>query len=304
MDTAIALLLVTGSTVGVLRARYQWRREIRISSIFIYPIKGMRGCAVDEAELDECGIVGDRRFLVIDGADGSFVTQRTVPAMATLTPQLLKKTSGGNKPQQSQLLISSPYSAALCVDVITSSELDAGVAPRGSARRVVRIWSSQVANAVDQGDEAGAWLSSTLGVANLRLVYMDQHCLRPIVDKLVDVTDRIVAFTDGFPLLLLGEASVADLNLHATESIPHGRFRTNLLVSHAPAYAEDFWMRFTIGKHAIPFWGAKRCSRCRVTTTDQVRYMSREKISCSGHKLTLIMCNSHIPHAMHRVLPL
>jgi uncharacterized protein YcbX len=79
--------------------------------------------------------------------------------------------------------------------------------------------------------------------------------------------DRVVSFADGFPFLVTNEASLADLNKRAGTNLPMSRFRSNLVVRGAQAWAEDNWKEFTIGE--VRFKAAKPCGRCQVTTTDQ-----------------------------------
>jgi uncharacterized protein YcbX len=77
----------------------------------------------------------------------------------------------------------------------------------------------------------------------------------------------VVSFADGYPFLIANEASLADLNRRAGTDLPMNRFRANLVVRGAEAWAEDHWQEFTVGE--VRFRSAKPCGRCQVTTTDQ-----------------------------------
>ncbi|MBL8096106.1 MAG: MOSC domain-containing protein, partial [Anaerolineales bacterium] len=74
-------------------------------------------------------------------------------------------------------------------------------------------------------------------------------------------------FADGYPILVLSEESLMDLNRRLTTPLPMNRFRPNIVVRGAAPYAEDTWRRFTI--NGLAFEGVKTCARCAVTTTDQ-----------------------------------
>src|SRR5690606_24439308 len=70
-----------------------------LSGLFIYPVKSLRGIELDSCEVDALGLVGDRRFLVVDSA-GEFLTQRTLPRMAqiatALSPDALTLSADGH----------------------------------------------------------------------------------------------------------------------------------------------------------------------------------------------------------------
>jgi uncharacterized protein YcbX len=75
-----------------------------------------------------------------------------------------------------------------------------------------------------------------------------------------------VSFADGFPLLLISEASLADLNSRLDAPVEMRRFRPNLVVDGNRPYAEDNWQRIRVGD--VEFAGVKNCSRCVFTTID------------------------------------
>ncbi len=56
---------------------------MRVSDLFIYPLKSARGIALPSTEIDAYGLPGDRRAMVTD-ADGHFITQRELPALARI----------------------------------------------------------------------------------------------------------------------------------------------------------------------------------------------------------------------------
>lgn len=225
----------------------------RLTGLFVHPVKSLRGCAVTEAEVDALGLVGDRRFLVVD-PEGRFLTQRTLPRMALITPALTPDA----------LRLAAPGMGPLRVDR----------APDPAAPRVaVTVWSSAGLRAEDCGPAAAEWLGTFLRTP-CRLVRIGPEFDRPVCRVPAGWSGAAAAqvgFADAFPFLLVSEASRADLNdrLVAQGGEPLGwdRFRPNLVIEGCPAFAEDTWPRLCIGE--IEFLAAGPCARCAVTTTDQ-----------------------------------
>ena len=196
----------------------------------------MRATEVSSLTLDAHGVVGDRRWMVVD-AHGKFVTQRTVPAMATFTP-LLEGTA---------LRIA-------CEGEVLQVE-------PGQSPRAVTVWKSTV-DALDCGERAAQWLSERLK-APVRLVTFAAHSRRS-----VNVTPAaLTTFTDGFPLLITNEASLDALNASLAAPVPMNRFRPNLVVRAEAPWVENRWARVHVD--GLRFDGAHPCGRCVVITTDQ-----------------------------------
>jgi uncharacterized protein YcbX len=221
-----------------------------LSGLFLYPVKSLRGCAVSSAELDAQGISGDRRFLVVD-PDGKFLTQRTLPRLALIGTEL----------QAELLRLSAPEAGVLTV------RRD----PDPSApRRSVTIWGSSGLQAEDCGEEAALWLTAVLQ-APCRLVRAGPDLHRPFSKPGKARPGDEVAFTDAYPLLIVGEASLGELNdrlaERGAEPVPMDRFRPNLVVNGTRAFAEDDWERLQIGDVVLRRGGP--CARCVVINTDQ-----------------------------------
>ncbi len=222
---------------------------MRLSGLFLYPVKSLRGFAVASAEVDGLGLNGDRRFLVTDET-GKFLTQRTLPKMAQIETALDATT----------LTLRAPGSG--------SRRIARASDPR-AALRTVSVWKSEGLLAEDCGDDAATFLSEFLG-ARCRLVRIGEKFSRPVLKRAAHPRDRFT-FADGAPLLAISEASLADLNdriiAHGEDAVPMSRFRPNLVVAGCAAYAEDTWPRFRIGD--VTLRAAGQSSRCIVTTTDQ-----------------------------------
>ncbi len=214
----------------------------RVEALHLYPVKGMRGRALECAEVARHGLAGDRRWMVVD-PDGGFLTQRQVPAMAQLDAEPV---TGG--------LVLRHDGDACAVERPGSHA--------GRLRAV--IWRDAVP--VAAGDEASAaWLSARLG-RPCRLVYMDDERARPVDPAFGEAGDH-VGFADAYPLLAASDSSLGALNAELREPVPMDRFRPNVTISGLPAWSEDRWRRVRIG--AMTFRAPKPCTRCVVITRDQ-----------------------------------
>lgn len=214
---------------------------MKLLSTFLYPVKSMRGVEVQQLELDEKGVVGDRRWMVVD-AQHRFVTQRTVTALTQLQPTLIEN--------------------GLRIDD-GGRTLDVALPALTAPRHDVTVWRDTFP-ALDAGEEAAAWLSARLGFPARLVAFADD------VRREVDVTyakDAQTTFTDAYPLLIVNEASLDALNAQLPAPIPMARFRPNLVVRADAAWVEDGWKKLTIDGVALD--GVKPCARCVAITTDQ-----------------------------------
>jgi uncharacterized protein YcbX len=222
---------------------------MHLSALHIYPVKSCRGLSVTSAEVDDHGFVGDRSFMVVTEAEGLFLTQRSQPRMALIETTL----------DRDSLILSSPNRGS--VTVPRSS-------PVATRSRRVTVWKSTV-NADDCGDEPAEWLTNFLGLP-LRLVRIGGTYQRPNLKPAARAGD-VVSFADSCPFLMIGEASLADLNdrlvARAEEPLPMNRFRPNLVIAGSAPYAEDSWNHLKAG--AVIFRNAGPCTRCPITTTNQ-----------------------------------
>ena len=222
--------------------------SLRLTEIWRYPVKSCRGERLDEAPVEPWGLAGDRRWMIVD-EDGAVVTAREHPALVLVTPRV----------QDGKITLASPGLPDLAVPV-----------PSGDDLVPVKVWSSElVASPAD--DAASPWLSGIVGKP-VRLVYLDDPTRRPTNPDYSQPDDR-VSFADGYPLLLTSEESLGAVNdwiaqgpRAAEGPLPMRRFRPNVVVSGAPAWAEDAWRRVRIG--AVTFRVAKGCDRCVLTTVN------------------------------------
>ncbi len=216
--------------------------DIRLSGLYRYPVKSLAGEFLDQSRLDGFGLWRDRRWMLVD-REGRFLSQRELPRMTLIRPSLTRDGLLLQTPQLPDLTVSLPEEVG--------------------ERLKVRIWNDTcVAQAADSS--AHAWLSDFLGAA-CRLVHMPERTIRPVDPAYARPADR-AAFADGFPLLLISQASLDDLNRRLDEPLPMIRFRPNLVVDGCEPYAEDGWRRIRIGELTLRV--VKPCSRCKITCVD------------------------------------
>lgn len=136
--------------------------------------------------------------------------------------------------------------------------------PVGDEFAAVRVWED-TCRAQFVSPEADRWFSVALRTS-CRLVYMPEESLRA-TDPEYAPEGMITSFADAFPFLLIGEASLADLNSRLERAVPMDRFRPNIVFTGGAPYQEDELAAFTI--RDIRFWGVKPCARCPIPTIDQ-----------------------------------
>jgi hypothetical protein len=194
--------------------------------------------------------VGDRRVLVVEPG-GTFLTQRTVPAMARI----------GAFVDASTLTLRCAGLDDLRVRRLPDP---------GAPLIAVQVWKSTGLQAEDCGEAAAAWLSRALG-GPCRLARVGPAFTRQVTKKAARPGD-LVGFADSCPFLVTSEASLGEVNRRIEEaggrSVPMGRFRPNLVLAGCRPFEEDSWTRLRIGE--VEFRSAGPCSRCVITVTDQL----------------------------------
>lgn len=223
---------------------------VTISALYLYPIKGCRGFAVEGATLAATGLevdgVGDREWVIVDD-EGEFLSQRELPKMALIETRLTPST----------LRLKAP--GMLGLDVPLASEGDVVK---------VRVWDDTVA-AVTQDPLADTWLSTFLG-RPVRLMRFDPEHTRLAAHKYTGKHDAPYKFADAFPLLVAAEASLADLNVRLAAQgqapVTMARFRPNVVLAGLEAFEEDYATTLQAG--AATLRTVKPCARCTVPGVD------------------------------------
>jgi uncharacterized protein YcbX len=226
---------------------------MRLTTIRVHPLKSARGLELERADVEPWGLAGDRRWTVV-GADGEGLHARDYPQLlavrATLGPA-------------GALLLAAPGRADLAVP-----PPDPAVAPRILAGRLGPVVAAGLA-----GD---AWVSALLG-RPARLAWQADPTERPVTAQHGGRPGDVTSLADDAPLLLTSEASLNQVNdWIAGDAVERGeqppaplamaRFRPNVVIAGAPAFAEDDWKRLRIG--ALEFHVAEACDRCVMTTYD------------------------------------
>ena len=216
---------------------------LRLTGINIYPIKSCRGIALSEWETDTFGLRFDRRWMVVDET-GTFITQRTHPRMALVTVKV--------------------GDGVLQIDAPGMPTLETPLRPAAAVVTQVVVWNF-AGPSTWLGEAAALWFTEFLGTA-CSLVHMGDEVVREANPVFAPEATR-VSFADGYPLLLISEESLADLNSRLSQPLPMNRFRPNLVIGGDGPYVEDSLGAFRLGE--IEFRVVKPCDRCVVTTTDQ-----------------------------------
>lgn len=218
---------------------------MEISEIYVYPIKSLGGYAVQQAQIVRTGLQYDRRWMLVD-EQNVFLTQRQYPEMALLKVEEVER----------GFLVThkKDITRAVLVPFI----------PESSATMMVTIWDD-TCEAVEVSNACNQWFSEILGMS-ARLVYMPDTTERK-VNKQYACNEEITAFSDGYPMLMIGQSSMDLLNQKLLEPLGIDRFRPNIVFTGAHAHLEDEMASFTI--NGINFLGVKPSSRCVVTTINQ-----------------------------------
>lgn len=222
---------------------------MQLTGLFVYPIKACAGIALQESMVVERGLAFDRRYVLVDKT-GLFLTQRELPQLC-----LVQTAFHGER-----LLVSTAKKPTL--------ELPKELATDGALASRVREWRvwDDVGTALELS-EGSRWFSELLDT-DVSLLYMPDSERRAVNPKRARPGD-VVSFADAYPLLLISEASLSDLNQRlptGTAPLEMRRFRPNLVISGCAPYAEDDFRSFHIGGLALR--GVKRCERCVVTTVN------------------------------------
>ncbi|MHA4811471.1 MOSC domain-containing protein [Flavitalea flava] len=232
-----------------------------ISELYVYPIKSLGGISVRQASLTDRGFKHDRRWMLVD-ENNRFLSQRELPEMALLQVSITDKglTVLHKNKTHTPLLI--PFGAP---GENSNSDENSGEEAQQSDTCIVNVWDDSC-QAQWVNRKADEWFSDMLSF-NCRLAYMPESSHRLVDDRYAH-NKEITSFADGYPLLLIGQSSLDELNGRLSTPLHMNRFRPNIVFTGGAPYEEDTMEHFQIA--GVSFFGVKRCARCTITTIDQV----------------------------------
>lgn len=213
-----------------------------LSEIRIHPVKSLGGFTVQETLLSDRGPSHDRRWMLVD-REGRFMTQREIPGMACLHTEPLAK-------------------GFAVTDRRTREALELPWSLPDGEERMCTVWSDRVRTRVG-APEWSAWFSARLDL-DLTLVNMPDSTRRHTDGR---YAKGLTSLSDGFPYLIISQASLDELNTRLKDPVGMERFRPNLVIAGGTPFQEDDWRSITIG--GLRFDLVKPCARCTIITTDQ-----------------------------------
>lgn len=209
-----------------------------LSNINVFPVKSIAGISLSTAHVEKQGLQFDRRFMVAS-LDGKMITARTHPQMVKIKAII----------EPDGLIICYPGLIDLhfTFDELEMKEID------------TTVWSDTF-SAYSTTEEANQWFTSILGT-DAQLLFSGEQS-----NRMREKIQTNVSFADGYPLLVISEASLTELNKRSSSIHTMAQFRTNLVVSGNEAFIEDSWKRIRIGE--VEFEVIKPCQRCILTTVN------------------------------------
>lgn len=226
-----------------------------LTELNLYPIKSCAGISLREATVTAAGLMSehiyDREWMVVD-AQGNFMTQRDFPKMALITPRIKADTLELRAPGMLRL------------------EVPLGLPdPEEEQTLTVTVWDDAV-QAYDCDEVTATWFSKFLGVP-CRLVRFHAEAKRLANAQWTNGVEAPTLFSDGYPMLVLSQASLDDLNsklqARGRAALPMNRFRPNIVIAGIEAFEEDYAESFNIGNAVLK--PVKPCPRCPMPAIDQ-----------------------------------
>jgi len=219
----------------------------KVSSLHVYPIKSTAGISLPFAKVDELGLAFDRRFVLSD-LSGQFITARTEPKLCLVHSKLIENGLSLSAANMSEL--------RLCYEKFSNEYEN------------VTVWGDEIDGQLCS-TEANAWFSDYLQ-RPCQLLFFGTKSHRE--RKKNTNKARKVAFADGYPLLLISQASLDDLNArlkkNQQQTVSMAQFRPNIVVEDCLPFAEDSWQHVRIGD--VEFKVSKPCERCIFTTVNPI----------------------------------
>lgn len=221
--------------------------KLTVTGLYVYPVKSLGGFAMNQSAIDNRGLQYDRRWMLAD-ENNVFITQRKSRQLALLQTSI----DGGD------LIIFKKDNPTERIKISLQHQYQENIK--------VDVWGD-ICTAQPADQEINDWFSEIIQM-KCRFVYMPDDSVRK-VDVNYAHEGELTAFSDGYPILMLSEASLSDLNSRLSIPVPINRFRPNIVINGAYPFQEDEIKKFEI--NGLQFFGVKPCGRCIVTTIDQER---------------------------------
>lgn len=217
-------------------------KQISVTQLYIYPVKSFAGIELEKSDVDGMGLKFDRRWMVVS-PEGKFITQRTVPKMSLINTDI----------NNGQLVLTIAGKTPHIVPLISDE----------SEKMDVSIWKDNI-RVTKIGNDTDKWISEVLGI-DCHLVFIEEEVIRQC-DLAFSEEGEKTGFADGFPILIVSEESLKDLNKRLKSPVDMRRFRPNIVISGVEAFAEDNLSDFLINN--INMKAVKKCSRCPMPMVD------------------------------------
>ncbi|MEZ4949309.1 MAG: MOSC domain-containing protein [Saprospiraceae bacterium] len=216
----------------------------KLSGIFIYPVKSLLGFEADAWPVRPEGLAYDRKWMLLD-ENGKFLTQRKIPMMCRLQARI----------EKGKLIISDLRGEQ--ADLIEPADYN-----QSESLQKVTVWSDDTVG-FEVSKEADEWFSNALEI-KCKLVRQPDGAER--IHQRFE-SKKLVSFADSQPFLIVGTASLDELNSRIDSKVRMNRFRPNLVIETQKPYEEDSWTKFNIGD--LPIQKTKLCARCKVVNIEQ-----------------------------------
>ncbi|GLR16299.1 MOSC domain-containing protein [Portibacter lacus] len=218
---------------------------MEVKDIIIYPIKSAGGIHLDQAMALEEGLKYDRRMMLAD-ENGQFISQRNFPQLALVGAKLENNGFHFFKKSKPSDSIFIPHDAAL------------------GTYEAVRVWEHEF-TARKVLLDIHLWFSEIVGMKIFLFKTGEKSNRTKELVKPPGITK--VSMADGYPYLIISEASLRDLNRRLIVPVPMERFRPNIVIKNSLPYQEDGLDKIAIGE--VKFRMIKECVRCVMVNIDQ-----------------------------------
>ncbi|KAI9053119.1 hypothetical protein LZ554_003386 [Drepanopeziza brunnea f. sp. 'monogermtubi'] len=272
---------------------------MKISQLWIYPIKSLRGCQVPAAMLTREGFYLDRRFMLLKD-HGQSPPKLENMAIAKFARMCLFHTSI----RDGTLIVTYRPPGSSISGSCEADSIEIPLDPESyeGLRKIPVVMHGSPTTGYDMGERYGEWLSKRFGfkvilafwggnprpvLGNLPIGKSTNQGPTPkhVVTKFLsavpfigamlrqddDDDDDGIAFNDCAPYLVISDTSVADVTtrLPADVEMDLTKFRANIVVAGSPEpYAEDYWGELAFGDDGSHIILTANCGRCKSLNVD------------------------------------